>query len=327
MPGGGIARDVTERRLAEDRLRESEARFSAVFYASPIAIGISDFSTGRFIEVNDTLLRTFGFERTEIIGRSSLDLGMWCSAEARTELVALLRERGRVQQLEAKFRRKSGEVGDLLISAELMKVEGKDYLVGMLLDISSRKRLEAQLLQAQKMEAIGQLAGGVAHDFNNILAAQLLQLQLIERRPDLDAEILASLQELEEGIQRAASLTRQLLLFSRRQVMQAQRIDTNEVIVGLMKMLERLLGEHIKASFSPSAKPVWVDADVGMLEQVIVNLCVNARDAMPNGGMLTIATESVSLVPENLRPVPKRKQARSPVLLCRTRAVAWMRPR
>jgi PAS domain S-box-containing protein len=311
----GIARDVTERRIAEDRLRESEARFSAIFHASPIAISITDFVTGRFIEVNDTLQRTFGYQRHELIGRTALELGMWSSAEDRAELVDLLRAHGRVQQLEAKFRRKSGDEGDLLISAELVRVEGKEYMVGMLLDITMRKRLEAQLLQAQKMEAIGQLAGGVAHDFNNILAAQLLQLQLIERRTGLDPEVLGSLQELEAGIRRAASLPRQLLLFSRRQLMQTQRIDADEVIVGLMKMLKRLLGEHIQATFNPSSKPAWVDADVGMLEQVIVNLCVNARDAMPNGGKLGLATEVVSLVPQT---VPEGAEAKVGSFVCIT---------
>ena len=309
----GIARDVTERRIAEDRLRESEARFSAIFHASPIAIGITDFVTGRFIEVNDTLQRTFGYQRHEIIGRTALELGMWSSAEDRAELVDLVRAEGRVQQREAKFRRKSGEEGDLLISAELVKVEGKEYLVGMLLDITTRKRLEAQLLQAQKMEAIGQLAGGVAHDFNNILAAQLLQLQLVERRPELDPEILASLQELEDGVRRATSLTRQLLLFSRRQVMEIQRVNADEVIVSLMKMLKRLLGEHIEATFTTSSKPAWVDADAGMLEQVIVNLCVNARDAMPHGGKLSLATDVVSIEPVN---VPARAEARPGSFVC-----------
>ncbi len=287
--------DITERKIAQERLRQSEARFSAVFRASPTAIGISEFPEGPFIEVNDTFLATFGFAREEVIGRTSAELGIWWSRDERSGLIETLRERGRAQQREARFRRKSGELGDLLISAELMVVDGKEFLLGMLLDITARKRLEAQLLQAQKMEAVGQLAGGVAHDFNNILAAQLLQLQLIEQRKDLDPEITMALQDLEKGIERAAGLTRQLLLFSRRQVMQIKRIDLDELITGLMKMLQRLLGEHIVMSFSQSSKPVWVDADAGMIEQVVMNLCVNARDAMPSGGALIIGTERVWL--------------------------------
>jgi two-component system, cell cycle sensor histidine kinase and response regulator CckA len=290
----GIARDITQRQQAEERLRQSEARFSAVFRTSPTPIGISDFPDGAFIDVNEAFLETFGYARQEVIGRTATDLNLWDSLQDRADLIGTLRTYGRAQQREAKFRRKSGEVGDLLVSAELMVVGGREYLLGMLLDITGRKRLQAQLLQAQKMEAIGQLAGGVAHDFNNILAAQMLQLQLLQRRSDLDPEVLGSLQDLHKGVERAAGLTRQLLLFSRRQVMEIRRLDVDELISGLMKMLQRLLGEHIVISFTRGPESGWVDADAGMLEQVIVNLCVNARDAMPRGGTLALRTELVS---------------------------------
>ncbi len=299
--------DITERKRAEERLRQSEARFSAVFRASPTAIGISEFPDGPFVEVNDTFLDTFGLLRQEVIGHTSAELGLWCSQADRADLITSLRQSGCTQQKETKFRRKSGEVGDLLISAELMVVDGREYLLGMLLDITTRKHLEAQLFQAQKMEAIGQLAGGVAHDFNNILAAQLLHLQLLAQRDDLDLEIRTSLQELEQGIQRAASLTRQLLLFSRRQVMQVQPVEVDKLLAGLMKMLRRLLGEHILMTLTPSAEPVWVEADPGMLEQVIVNLCVNARDAMPGGGTLAIRTRLVTVEPKPLEPSPEAR--------------------
>jgi len=162
-------------------------------------------------------------------------------------------------------------------------------------DVSERKQLELQLLQSQKMEAIGQLAGGIAHDFNNILAAIMMHLGLLQHRPGLMPEMKASLKELETEAKRAASLTRQLLLFSRRQSMRMCTTDLNDLLSNLLKMLRRLIGEHIKLVFGSGYEPLWIEADSGMIEQVIVNLCVNARDAMPDGGVLKIEAYAMTL--------------------------------
>jgi nitrogen-specific signal transduction histidine kinase/CheY-like chemotaxis protein len=162
-------------------------------------------------------------------------------------------------------------------------------------DITNRKQLEMQLLQAQKMEAIGQLAGGVAHDFNNILAATMMHLSLLQRVPELSLSMRASLKELETETKRASGLTRQLLLFSRRQVVCIGTIDLNALLNHLLKMLRRLIGEHIDVIFNPGATPLWIEADAGMIEQVVMNLCVNARDAMPKGGCITIGADTMSL--------------------------------
>ena len=145
------------------------------------------------------------------------------------------------------------------------------------------------------MEAIGQLSGGIAHDFNNILVATLLHLNFLNQKQNLDPDMADSLRELEKGIQRAAGLTRQLLQFSSRHAMQSKREDFNEVVKGLMKMLGRLLGENIDMDFTPDSQPVWVEADAGRLEQLVMNLCVNARDAMPKGGVLKLGMQPVNL--------------------------------
>ncbi|MFB3901904.1 MAG: ATP-binding protein [Acidobacteriota bacterium] len=158
-----------------------------------------------------------------------------------------------------------------------------------------RQRLQAQLVQAQKMEAVGQLASGVAHDFNNILAAILMYLGLLQAEPDINSEMRSVLGDLETQANRAAGLTRQLLMFSRRQVMQTQVFDLNSLLGNLLKMLRRLIGEDIGLEFKGEAAALWVEADPGMLEQVVMNLVVNARDAMPHGGRLTLATRSVVL--------------------------------
>ncbi len=154
----------------------------------------------------------------------------------------------------------------------------------------------AELAHARKMEAVGQLAGGVAHDFNNILTANIMQLGLLRHHPDATPEIQEAVTVLESMAQRAAALTRQLLTFSRRQVMHFKVIDLNATIEQLLVMLNRLLDESIKVDFRPSAGPLWINADVGMMDQVVTNLCVNARDAMrPGGGRLTIATAEVNI--------------------------------
>ena len=164
-------------------------------------------------------------------------------------------------------------------------------------EVAERKRVEDQLLQAQKMEAVGQLAGGVAHDFNNILAAMILQLDLLREEPGLTPALREEIKEVEKGAHRAAELTRQLLLFSRRQIMQMKPLDLNEVLADLLKMLRRLLGEHIDITIHGDAAPLWVDADQGMMQQVVMNLCVNARDAMPQGGRLTLGTRALEIQP------------------------------
>lgn len=162
-------------------------------------------------------------------------------------------------------------------------------------DVTNRKQLEQQLLHSQKMEAVGQLAGGVAHDFNNILAAIMMHLNLLQGTPGLHTQIQNSLKELEGEAKRAATLTRQLLMFSRRQVMQVATTDLNDLVTNLLKMLRRLIGEHIKLGFTSEAQPLWIEADAGMVDQVLMNLCVNARDAMPEGGRLSIEASAMTL--------------------------------
>jgi len=166
-------------------------------------------------------------------------------------------------------------------------------------DLTQARQLEAQLRQSQKMEAIGQLAGGVAHDFNNILSALLMQTDLIEMAESLPKDVAEGLKQIRADASRAAGLTRQLLLFSRRQVMQSSVLDLNEVVTNLAKMLQRIIGEDVRLQLDLHTTPLMTRADAGMIEQVLMNLAVNARDAMPGGGRLRIETTEKT-VTENL---------------------------
>ncbi|HWZ92482.1 MAG TPA: response regulator, partial [Polyangiaceae bacterium] len=174
-------------------------------------------------------------------------------------------------------------------------------------DITSRKALEEELRQAQKMEVIGQLAGGVAHDFNSILAAMLLNLGMLRVEGTPAPETETALQNLDELAQRASSLTRQLLLFSRRQILQPKRVELNVTLVRLFELLEHLVGERISCTFHPGTLEMWVEADVAMLEQAVMNLCLNGRDAMPNGGTLSLETSLVIFDAAGARVDPKSR--------------------
>ncbi len=160
-----------------------------------------------------------------------------------------------------------------------------------------RAALQTQLIQAQKMEAVGQLAGGVAHDFNNILTAVLMNLNLLQGEPGLSPEVREGLTEIEGEAKRAANLTRQLLLFSRRHVLQTRTLDLNSLLGNLVKMLRRLIGEQIALELSGASCDVWIEADPGMIEQVVMNLVVNARDAMPKGGRITLNVQALEVDP------------------------------
>jgi PAS domain S-box-containing protein len=192
-------------------------------------------------------------------------------------------------------RRKDGSEVPLELSlAEWQVADGRFY-TAIIRDITQRKVLEEQFRQAQKLESIGQLAGGVAHDFNNILAVMMIRLNFMQNSKSLDHETQETVLDLTVDAKRAASLTRQLLLFSRRSVMEVELLNLNELMTNLLKMLRRLIGEHITVRFDSRDVPTNVEADAVMIEQVLMNLSVNARDAMSQGGNLTINIESVQI--------------------------------
>ncbi|MBI2678885.1 MAG: PAS domain S-box protein [Candidatus Koribacter versatilis] len=289
----GVVMDVTDRVLAQQALRESEEKLSRVFQTSPDAITLSTLEDGHYLEVNEAFLRVTGFARDEVIGRSSFEIGLWVDPMARATMLDELNHGGRVRNLETFFRMKSGEQRLFLMSADAIELQGRRCLVAFSRDITERRLLEQQFRQAQKMEAVGRLAGGIAHDFNNLLTVISGYMQLLLAEPGVQGA--PEMREVADAADRAAGLTRQLLAFSRRQVLQPRVLDLADVVRGLEKMMQRLLGEDIELQIVLAPSLSAVRADPGQIEQVVMNLAVNARDAMPQGGKLVIETRDVQV--------------------------------
>lgn len=287
--------DTTSRREAEQALRQSEERFSRAFQALPIPVSISTFGEGRIIDANDAFLRLFEYPREDTIGRTAAELGLWEQASDREALLTSLQQGETVRGRECRYRTRHGRIVVTSVSVERVELQGWPCLIFITQDQTDRLNLETQLRHAQKMEAVGQLAAGVAHDFNNIMTIILGHAALLEREVQDQPDLLDSVEEITTASERAATLTRQLLTFSRKQIMQLRVVDLNELIRNFSRMLNRLLGENIAVDlhFEPSLPAV--KADAGMVEQIIMNLAVNARDALSSGGRLSIATRPVLL--------------------------------
>ena len=289
----GIFTDVTKDRQVEFEVQESEAKFRQLAENIEAVFWVADKDVTRIIYVSPAYERIWGVSCQSLYDRP-FSFVEAVHGDDRAKVMAALERQKRGYGTETEYRilRPDGSLRWIHDRSFIVRnAAGQFYrLAGIAEDITARKELEAQFLQAQKMEAIGQLAGGVAHDFNNILAATLLHLGVLQLNPLLTDATKDSLKELEHGAVQASNLTRQLLLFSRRQTAATKPLDLTGLITNLLKMLGRLLGETIDVSFAGVGAPAWVEADAGMLEQVVMNLCVNARDAMPEGGKLTITT-------------------------------------
>ncbi|SEM01299.1 PAS domain S-box-containing protein [Syntrophus gentianae] len=277
------ARDIT-------KSKENEILFQSLFHSAPLAIIAVD-ENRILTQANDNNYVTLGYRPEEMVGRNTRFL--YFSDEDYQASGQSLSSADFTPK-EVRLRRKDGEPAWLLMTRSYLN--GRDASAGMIVasqDITARKALEEQLRQAQKMEAIGQLAGGVAHDFNNILQAILGYTQMILLSLGPDDENRGKLEQVAKAGEKAAALTRQLLAFSRRQVLHLGPLDLNSTIDDLTKMLHRLIGEDIELIFLPDSALWTVNADRSQMEQVIINLCINARDAMPEGGRLTIETRNI----------------------------------
>jgi len=295
--------EITERKRVEEALRRNEAKQSKmVANIGDVIVIIDQAGINRYKSPN--IEKWFGWRPEEVVGESALGNVHPEDVDAAQKFIGrLLAAPDAVGTTECRYRCKDGGYKWIeFTGVNLLHDPDIRGLLGNYQDITERKRaqaekakLEAQFHQAQKMESVGQLAGGVAHDFNNILAAIMMQLGFLRGNPNLDAETQELLKEVMVEAKQAASLTRQLLIFSRRSILEVKVLDLNEVVANLLKMLSRLIGDHIAMRFERHQGTPTVEADAGMMEQVVMNLALNARDAMPHGGTITISIESVEI--------------------------------
>ncbi len=298
---------------ANESLTRSEERFSKAFHGNRLPSAIQSLSDQRFVDVNQCLADIAGCKREEMIGRTPAELFLWEKPELADQWVASLLREETVRDREARIRTKTGALHEMLVSVSPMALAEEPHMLLLAQDVAERVVLEGQLRQAQKMEAVGQLAAGVAHDFNNILTviqghAGLMRQTLADGQP-----LSKSLEQISKAANRAATLIQRLLMFSRKQVMQFRQLDLNDTLGATIKMLERLVGEQVQIDFRPQSSIPAIHADASMIEQIAMNLAVNARDAMPEGGRLGITT---SLETIHRAAIPMDPESRDGDFVC-----------
>jgi len=288
--GGGLITGGAGTGTGLDLGGEADARYRMLFEATPLPMWVYDAETLRFLAVNDAAIRHYGWSCEEFLQMAITDIRPLEDVDALLENL----DSGEVgSPLPAvwRHRRQDGTTIDVEISAGKIVFEGRDAALVLARDVTERRRLEERLVEAEKMEAVGRLAGGVAHDFNNLLTvisgyAAILREDLGEREP---------LTEITHAAEQAAALTSQLLAFSRRQVLRPHAVDLNAIVAGMQSMIERIIGDDVRVTVRLAPGPAAVVADRAQVERVVLNLAANARDAMPQGGRLTIETALVDL--------------------------------
>ncbi|MDD5303105.1 MAG: transporter substrate-binding domain-containing protein [Elusimicrobia bacterium] len=298
-------RDITERKRAEEALRESEERFKRLFFEAPLGIALIESLTGHIEEVNPMFAKIAGRTKGEMASIDWMSITHPDDVQEDLDKMALLNA-GKISRFSMEKRFLHPDGAAVWVNMTIARVEVEDkahpHHLCMIEDITARKqaederqKLQSQLAQSQKIDSVGRLAGGVAHDFNNLLTAIKGYGEFVRDALPSEDPRRADVVEILSAADRAASLTRQLLAFSRRQILSPQVVDINKIVGDMTNMLGRLIGEDVKLAAQLASAPCLVQVDPGQAEQVIMNLTINARDAMPKGGTITVATEIVRL--------------------------------
>jgi PAS domain S-box-containing protein len=290
----GFFLDLSEQRAAQETLRESERRYRELFEHNPHVMWVLDRETLRFLAVNELAVTRLGWSREEFATMTIEDLGPPTQSNAEPGIALAARS-----ELDSagpwRVVNKAGAVARVELTSRTISWQDRPAMLVLALDVTERIRLEEQLRQSQKMDAVGQLAGGVAHDFNNLLTAISGYAELLQFGLEVGDPRYGDAVEILRATGRASALTRQLLTFSRRQVLSPELLDVNQTIAGDASMIERLLGEDVELRLELAPDAGSIRADQGQIVQVLMNLSLNARDAMPDGGVLVIRTACVEL--------------------------------
>jgi PAS domain S-box-containing protein len=289
----GNARSYAAERAARDAAEKATVRYRLMFDNSPLPKWMYDVETFRFLDVNEAAVREYGYSRDEFLAMTLMDLRPPAEVPLRPEA-----ERGQTDMTKFRTRRlrkKSGEIIEAEITSHPLTLGDRACRLAVGRDVTERLRLEQQLRHAQKMEAVGRLAGGVAHDFNNIPSVILSYGEALLAEMNPAEPMRKDVEEIRKAGKRAADLTRQLLVFSRQQLLAPKILDLNDVLASMNRMLQRILGADVDLVSLPTQPLGRVRVDPSSMEQVIMNLVVNARDAMPTGGKLTMETANVIL--------------------------------
>jgi PAS domain S-box-containing protein len=283
-----------------NQLREAEGRFAAIFRASPLPTTLQALSEGRYLDANPAFLALLGCSYDDVMAETADALAVWNDAEFWRRTLHSLRLNLPVRSAATTLRRRDGNIRNVLVHIERVAIGKRDCLLTIIDDVTDRLLLERKFQQAQKMEAVGQLAAGIAHDFNNLLTVIQSYSSLLLADRNLPPDHREGADQIRAAAERAAALTRQLLVFTRRQITKPEPVDLAATLMRLRDMLRRLVPEHIRVECDcPPSLPLIL-ADQPNLEQVVLNLVVNARDAMPEGGVLRCVVAAVEIAAADL---------------------------
>lgn len=296
----GIYEDITQERLNREALREAEEKFAVAFENAPIMIAISTIQEGVFLAVNREFCSVTGYSSEEVVGRTSTDIGL-ITRETRNTLISILESDGKIVGMDLTIRSRGGDELSVRYWANTIVLNGTMRLLSILVDTTRQRQLEQQYLQAQKMESIGRLAGGVAHDFNNMLTIIIGNAQMGLMETGKDSSAAPFFEMILDAATRSADITRQLLAFARKQSYSPRIIRLNDAVGGMLKMLRRLVGEQVVIEWRPGDVDTSISIDPSHFDQIMANLCVNAGDAIAGNGTIIIETGREMVEPEQAR--------------------------
>ncbi|MGH9715941.1 MAG: ATP-binding protein [Candidatus Acidiferrales bacterium] len=284
-----------QRKRMETALDAAGDKFTALLRASSDSVTVTTWTEGRFVELNDAFLHLSGYSRDEVAGKSSLDLNLWVNRADRIKILACLRAHGCVHEFETPFRAKSGDVRECLVSAEFINLSGADCILAVVRDTTENRRLKKQAKHAFRNDALGRLAGGVVHDLNNWLTVILGHCEIVLGKISPGDPMRGNIGHIKSAVASAESLIERLLAVGGEMDKAPQIIDLNLTVARVGKMLRRVLGENIEVNVRLDALPKLVKVFPAQMEHALLNLALNARDAMPHGGKLIFETSSLDI--------------------------------